>query len=80
MIKKMDEKYFSADIAVFNGEDCVDGFTVIIENLYRKTMRGVEHCGYNLPVCFMNAIEKRIGEDFTVDFEGSENAFCHIYI
>lgn len=84
----MNEIYFSGDIAVWKGDDCIDGFTVIFENLYINSIKehvgcpeGKEHVGYDIPICFVNAINKRLRtSDWSLDWEGSETSFANIIL
>lgn len=73
----MDEKYFSGDIGVWKGDDCIDGFIVIFENIYNISGR---YMGNAVVDCFMNKICEKYGNDFDIDAAGSENTIKDIIL
>ncbi|MHA1488533.1 MAG: hypothetical protein ACTSRI_02625 [Promethearchaeota archaeon] len=78
----MIERYFMGEVSVWNGDDeCVDGFNVIFENKYRRGILRWIHCGYDVPYCFINAINARLNtENWCFDYNGDGYSFACIYL
>ena len=75
------EKYFKGEIAVWIESDCVDGFNVIFQNLYRNGIKEKIFCGFEVCGCFYPAISKRLmTDDFKIDYSGSGAATADIYL
>ena len=70
-----DEKYFSGDVAIWEEEECIDGFTVIFENLHNISHK---YMGFKILDCFMDKIHEKYGTEIDIDDTGSENSIRDI--